>query len=335
MNKKEAEKILYEAFGNYINRGSELLFKCPACNHYKRKLSVNLDKNAFKCWVCDYRGRNIRRLVRRFGTYTQLQNWDTISNREDIERFADLFMERSCEEIAPKLELPPEFISLAVDDLPATGKFAYRYLRERGLNNEDIIKWKIGYCFSGDYRNRIIIPSFDDDGDVSYFIARSYNGDPYKYKNPRATKNIVFNELFIDWNEDLTIVEGVFDAMVAGNAAPILGSTLQKDARLIQKIVYHDTPVYLALDPDAAHKERKMIQTLLKYDIELYKIDVSGYEDVGTMTKEMFRERKQKATLIDRDNYLLLNLLAAIQESIYENLGSPIKAANQRRSRRQ
>ena len=60
------------------------------------------------------------------------------------------------------------------------------------------------------------------------------------------------------------------------------------------------------------HKERKMIQTLLKYDIELYKIDVSGYEDVGTMTKEVFRERKQKATLIDRDNYFLLNLLAAI-----------------------
>ena len=312
MNKKEAERILHEAFGNYINRGSELLFKCPSCDHHKRKLSVNLDKNAFKCWVCDYCGRNIRRLIRRFGSYTQLQKWDAISDREDVERFADLFMERSHEEVAPKLELPPEFVSLAIDNLPATGKFAYRYLRERGLNNDDIVRWKIGYCFSGDYRNRIIIPSFDDDGDVSFFIARSYNGDSYKYKNPRVSKNIVFNELFIDWNEDLIIVEGVFDAIVAGNAAPILGSTLRSNSRLIQKIVYNDTPVYLALDPDAAAKERKIIQTLLKYDIELYKIDVNGHEDVGTMTKEVFQERKQKATLIDRDNYLLLNLLSTI-----------------------
>ena len=72
----------------------------------------------------------------------------------------------------------------------------------------------------------IVIPSFDDDGDVNYFAARSYNGDSYKYKNPRASKNIVFNELFVNWNADLTIVEGAFDAIVAGNAVPILGSTL-------------------------------------------------------------------------------------------------------------
>jgi len=158
----------------------------------------------------------------------------------------------------------------------------------------------------------VIIPSFDDDGDVNFFIARSYSGDSYKYKNPRASKNIVFNELFIDWNEDLTIVEGVFDAVVAGNAAPILGSTLQKHARLIQKIVYNDTPVFVALDPDAQKKENKLIQTLLKYDIELYKIDVSGYEDIGSMSREVFNERKQNASFIDRDNYLLLNLLSAI-----------------------
>ena len=93
MNKKEAKKILYETFGNYIDKENELLFSCPACDHHKRKFSVNLDKNAYKCWVCDYRGRNIRRAVRRFGSFTQLQKWDEITNRTDLERFADLFME--------------------------------------------------------------------------------------------------------------------------------------------------------------------------------------------------------------------------------------------------
>ena len=80
----------------------------------------------------------------------------------------------------------------------------------------------------------------------------------------------------------------------------------------IKKIVFNDTPVYVALDSDAAEKERKIIKTLLKYDVELYKIDVSGYEDVGSMPKDVFEERKQNATFIDRDNYLLLNLLSAV-----------------------
>ena len=162
------------------------------------------------------------------------------------------------------------------------------------------------------YKNRIIIPSFDDDGDCSYFIARSYAGDSYKYKNPRASKDIVFNELFIDWSSDLILVEGVFDALVAGNAVPILGSTLRAGSELLRKLVRNDTPVFVALDPDAADKERRIIKMLLEYDIELYKIDVSGYEDVGSMSKEVFKERKNSAAFIDRDNYLLLNLLSAV-----------------------
>jgi len=221
-------------------------------------------------------------------------------------------MEPELEASKEKIQLPEEFTTLCSRNVPPTGSYALRYLQNRGLTREDIIKWKIGYCFSGEYRNRIIIPSFDEDGDCSYFIARSYTGDSYKYKNPRASKDIVFNELYIDWNKDLTIVEGVFDALVAGNAVPILGSTLRPGSGLLRKIVRNDTPIYVALDPDAASKERRIIEMLLRYDIELYKIDVSGYEDVGSMPKEVFVKRKNKASFIDRDNYLLLDLLSAV-----------------------
>ena len=312
MDKKQAKKVLHETLGYFSDKGSELLFRCPSCGHHKRKFSVNLDKNVFKCWICDYRGRNIRRIIRRFGTYTQLQKWDQVTNRTDLERFADLFMEPESVQEQQKLELPEEFVSLCSSSIPATGTYAMRYLQNRGVSQADILKWKIGYCFSGEYRNRIIIPSFDKDGDVSYFIARSYSGDSYKYKNPRASKDITFNELYIDWNKDLVMVEGVFDALVAGNAVPILGSTLRKGSKLLREIVRNDTPIYIALDPDAADKERKIIKTLLEYDIEMYKIDISGYEDVGSMTKQQFEQRKNNATIIDNDNYLLLDLLSAV-----------------------
>ena len=153
-----------------------------------RKFSVNVDKNAYKCWVCDYHGRSIRRLIRRFGSYIQLQKWDRISDRTDLERFDELFMEGVSGEGKATVQLPEEFISLCSDKIPATGMYAYRYLHSRGITKADILKWKIGYCFSGEYRNRVVIPSFDDDGDCSYFIARSYTGDSYKYKNPRSSK---------------------------------------------------------------------------------------------------------------------------------------------------
>ena len=311
MSEKKKHKILCDVLGYSHTNGAETLFKCPACDHHKLKLSVNIRKNVFKCWVCDYRGRNIRRLVRRFGTFVQLQRWEELTGRHDIERFAELFDGSDGVDAKPTLDLPEEFISLT-GTVPATGVYAHKYLHSRGLTKADILKWKIGYCFGGEYRNRIIIPSFNDDGDVSYFIARSYNGDSYKYKNPRASKDVVFNELYVDWNEDLTIVEGVFDAIAAGNSVPILGSTLRSDSDLIRKIVYNDTPVYVALDPDARKKENRIIETLLKYDVELYKIDVDGYEDVGSMPKEVFRERKQKARFIDREDYLLMNLLSAV-----------------------
>tara|TARA_R110000744_G_scaffold262627_2_gene377199 strand:- start:516 stop:1454 length:939 start_codon:yes stop_codon:yes gene_type:complete len=312
MNEREARKILYETFGNFTEKGSELIFACPSCDHRKRKFSINLDKDAYKCWVCDYRGRNIRRAIRRFGSYLQLQKWDEIFFNNDLEKFADLFMGNVGPQHKEKVALPEAFISLTSEKIPATGLHAFKYLQSRGITIADILKWKIGYCFEGEYRNRIIIPSFAENGDCSYFIARSYTGDSYKYKNPRASKDVVFNELFVDWNKDLTIVEGVFDALVAGNAVPILGSTLRKGSDLLRQIVRNDTPIFIALDPDASSKERRIIKMLLEYDIELYKIDVTGYEDVGSMPKEVFRERKSNASFIDRDDYLLLNLLSAV-----------------------
>ena len=133
-----------------------------------------------------------------------------------------------------------------------------------------------------------------------------------KYKNPKVSRDIIFNELDVDWDSDVVLTEGVFDAIVAGNAVPILGSTLRADSRLIQKIVYNDTPVYIALDRDAKKKENKLIEKFLEYGIEIYKIDTTAYDDVGAMPKANFLHLKKKATLINSDNYLLYRTLSSL-----------------------
>ena len=131
--------------------------------------------------------------------------------------------------------------------------------------------------------------------------------------NPQASRDIVFNHLYLDFDEDLTIVEGVFDAIIAGpNAVPVLGSTLNEESPLFQEIVRNDTPVYIAFDRDAKKKENRLIEKFLEYGIEIYKIDTTAYEDVGAMPKANFLRLKKKATLINSDNYLLYRTLSSL-----------------------
>ena len=305
MPEQEKVKILQTVLGGFISSGPERLFKCPRCNHHKYKLSVNIPKNKFKCWVCDYAGHSIRRLIRNNGTFTELTEWDRLHGKADISLFEQLFVPQE-EEPIPEVHLPEEFLSLAARKLPLVAKPAMKYLTERGITRDDILRWKIGFCPGGEYGGRVVVPSFSMDGDLNYFVGRTYTNHWRRYDQPSVSRDIVFNHLYIDWDSDLVIVEGVFDAIVAGaNSVPILGSILRENSKLFQEIVKHDTPVYVALDPDAEKKALRLIKQLLEYGIELYKIDISPYGDVGEMFREEFNRRKEKAMLMDNDSYLL------------------------------
>lgn len=299
-------KILTSVLGNYYKSNNEMLFHCPRCEHHKKKLSLNVEKNVFKCWVCDYKGKDIYRIVKRYGDYNQKQEWKALTNTVDVENFTTQLFD--IVEVAgnKKISLPSEFVSLVNKKLPPTSLYALNYLSSRGITKSEIARWKIGYCDDGEFGGRIIVPSFDMQGDINYFIARSYDREWPRYLNPQdVDKNIIFNELFLDFEEDLTLVEGVFDAVVAGpNSAPILGSTLRENHKLVQKIIQNDTTVNLGLDADAKKKELEIIKLLLRYDLEVYKIDTSGYDDIAEMSKAVFRERKQTATLVNNENYL-------------------------------
>lgn len=306
-------QIITEILGDSDRSNNEYLFHCLYCEHHKKKLSVNIEKNVAKCWTCGTATKDIRRLVRRFGTFSQIQEWDKLTNRIDINDFDDMFLEpRKEPEIPAYLGLPSGFSSLN-NGKKLSSRQALTYLRKRGILEHDILYWKMGYCTEGRYANRVIIPSFSENGDLNYFVARSYSSDSRKYLNPPASKNIIFNELYLEWDSDLTLTEGVFDAIVAGpNAVPLLGSTLRPDSKLFMKIVQNDTPVFLALDPDADKKEQRIIKLFLNYGLEVYKVDISGYEDVSEMGKEEFLKRKQNAMLVHETDYLLENAIASI-----------------------
>jgi DNA primase len=271
-------------------------------------MSINISKNTYKCWICDSRGKSIYTLVRKFGNHFQKQKWQSFEESVDISDFDNIFEEKE-EETIQRISLPKEFISLANKNLSLTANAPLNYLRKRGINSADILKWKIGYCEDGEYRNRIIVPSFNRDGNCNYFVARTWTKDWLKYKNPPASKNVVFNELMINWDEPIVLVEGIFDAIIADNSIPLLGSTLSAHSRLFKAILTHSKQIYVALDQDAEKKALSIISALISHGIEIYKIDTSNYEDVGEMTKEEFKEKKESATAFDSNTLLIQKIL--------------------------
>lgn len=303
-------KILKEILGEYRQSGAEHIFYCPYCKHHKPKFSINMDKGA-KCWVCGWATPNLFRIVRRFGDRRQKDEWRDLDESVNIGDFsAELFEENVPTRLEEVVGLPEGFVTLTGASHRRSARYPLKYLSTRGISSEDILFWKMGYCTHGPYANRIIVPSFNLDGDLNYFVARTYADDWPKYKNPAAQRDIVFNELWVDWDQPIVLVEGVFDAVKAGpNAIPLLGSTLRDSSHLLQKIVAHNPPVFLALDKDAQVKSWRMARHLLEYGVRLYKIDLAGYNDVGEMSKDDFLELKHNAELLQSDCQLLVHAL--------------------------
>lgn len=300
-------KILKSALDYAHSSRDEHLFYCPFCKHHKPKLSVNVSKNVFKCWICDTSGKNNYYLLKRFGTFERQQEWLKLTNEVDVRDF-ELIISGSqlTQKVKQKIDLPAEYKPLWGNSNLSSQR-PINYLKKRGLNDSKILEWKIGYCTSGDYKERVIIPSFDEDGDVNYFVSRTFANDWKKYKNPEASKDIVFNELLIDWEEPVVLVEGVFDSAQEPNMIPILGSTLQEKTELFQKIVEKQTKVYIALDSDAKQKESKIIANLVKYGLEVWKIPTTDNKDIGEMSKWEYQRAKQNAKQVDFE-YELFNI---------------------------
>ena len=297
------QRIITQVLGRPYKQGKEFLFPSRCCGHHKNKLSVNFNKNVAKCWVCDWKTKNLARVVFRWGNRQQKNAWtelDTTITPGDLD---NLFQEE--EEQKQRVDLPEQFKTLT-GSINFLQQGAMKYLKKRGICKEDILKWKIGYAGSGEYSERIIFPSFDSEGYCNFFTARSYGKKWPNYLNGPGNKDIIFNDLYLDWTAPVTLVEGVFDAIVAGdNAIPILGSTLRKNSRLFQMIADKGVAVYLALDPDAEKKSLHIAKSLLEYGVEVFRIDVSPYKDVGEMTKEQFQYRKRKAEMVSNDTFLL------------------------------
>jgi DNA primase len=212
--------ILEDIFGNHKLHNDyrgQISFDCPVCSYEikglehgdgKGNLEINYKHNVYKCWVCkeshDTYG-SLHKLIKKYGNPRQYKKYQLLRPEE-----TDLG-ERTFKQV----KLPNEFIpfkdaSLGLKMTPHY-KQAFNYLQKRNVTDLMIQMYNIGFCYTGHYEHRIIIPSYDSENRLNYFIARSYlNNTKMKYKNPEVDKeSLIWNEHLINWDDPVYIVEGL------------------------------------------------------------------------------------------------------------------------------
>jgi len=194
------------------------------------------------------------------------------------------------------LFLPKEYTPFIDKPTSLMARHALAYLKNRGVTIEDMIKYHMGYCESGEYRNMVIIPSYNSNGNLNYFTARSFEKDPYrKYKNPSVSRDIVPFEMFINWNSPLVLCEGPFDAIaIKRNAIPLLGKNIQTN--LMKKIVSSKVEkIYIALDSDALKASLRFCETFMNEGKEVHLLEMDD-KDPSDLGFKRFTKLIQKST---------------------------------------
>lgn len=305
------------------NDGVNVSIWCPFCKHSnknKLKLVIHLEKNFWHCWLCDKKGADVSYIVSRFNK-SKVSEAKTLFKRKNVknEFSINLFgTEDLDEEIIETVDIPNGFKLLANNYSSQNPDIrdVFKYAIKRGINKHKMWFLRLGVSTDIEFRRSLIIPSFDDKGEINFYTARRIDVDtssPVKYKNASVTKKeIIFNELYIDWSLPLTIVEGPLDLLKTNdNATCLLGSSLTYDMKLFRRIVENKTEVNLALDKDVYFKTIKIAKLLHEYDVKVNILDTRVANDVGDMTPSQFEECLNNAKEF-KENDLLLTKIAML-----------------------
>lgn len=268
----------------------EIVYICPfhrAINNVNRKkFGIDLDAAEYNCFACGESGKSYKSLLKKLKVSPALYKelYSIIG-----EHFKPNYTKSTKKNT--DLQLPDEFKNMAIPSNSPGYKHALKYLKSRSITRDDILRYNIGYCEEGIYKNRIVIPSYDKNGNINFFSARDYLNSSYlKYLLPNWSKDIIGFELFINWNEPITLVEGAWDSIsIRNNAIPLFGKIMSNCLK--EAILENDVKrVNICLDNDALRSSIKISDYLTSYGVNVHLIEmdekdpsVLGFDKIHTL----------------------------------------------------
>lgn len=328
------DEILGAGTPHSTSKGLQISYKCPICDDHKERLFVSMSKQVFKCHHCEEAGTTVYLISK-----AQNLTWSTALEvyrsfegyekplPEDIEHeITSKLTERRIATVDVEIQkyvhpLPEEFIPI----LEATGKKglrAIKYLQSRGISIDQAIESNIGYCAEGKYRNRIIMPDYEN-GKLVYWQARTWLRQPTdpekrrryrKVLNPSLTKEQIEQGIMaVDKSEVVgnidgiteegvaILVEGKFDQYTIGNMGACLHGKYMSDAqfiKLIQRRKEIDT-IVVCLDGDAFKYSMITADRLSKYFSDILVCKLPEDADPNSLGAKAMAELIKDAKVYD------------------------------------
>lgn len=256
--------------------GDNYIFHCPVCKHRKPKLEVHMITHKWHCWVCDRGGTGIIGLLKWIGcSQPVIESFSVYAKGKPISVAKDN---------SPNIiKLPKEYIPLWEEHEDSWfWRSAFNYTVSRGISSADIRKYKIGYCIDGPYKNMIIIPNYDANWNLNYFVGRSFlETRENSFKLPNYSKDIIGFESYVDFSEPVTIVESVINSItLKRNAVPLYGKVMHSNLRM--KILEEKPErLYIWLDPDADDMAFTLVDFFVNRGISVYWVRGDSGKDVN------------------------------------------------------
>ena len=265
-----------------LTKTDEYMFFSPFISHYKPKLQINISSQKWHCWVSNSGGHSLYSLFKKINADSRY-----FSELKDL-----VFVSTKKGEVESKVivSLPIEYKPLWKSSKSLFYKQALNFLKKRGITKIDLQKYKLGFCDDGIYSNRIIIPSYDENGILNYFVGRSFMGGGMKYKNPNVSRDIVPFDWFIAWSYPIVLCEGVFDAIsIRTNAIPMLSK--KPSNSLLRKIFEKQVKtIYIALDNDAKKDAYYLSEFFKDFGIDSKVVNLPKNKDPNNLGFENMNE---------------------------------------------
>ena len=253
----------------------------------KKGFNVNLLTGKWYCYSCQKGGT-----AQTFMRLLQIKDYEPTVDYDQLETLEEMLRDEVKSLRPTWLNYPEGFSFITGKEDGILGKGASRYLiEERNLTLRQILEYRIGYCYKGYYRGRVIIPTLDDSGQVLYFVARSFlKGVKVPYLNPSneiatGKTEVLFNYQNACTLSQIVVCEGVFDAMAVGqNGVAVFGKTISsQQANLL--VTANPKEIIVALDGEAYQEALDIGKVLDSYGLPVRVAHLPGEEDPASLTR--------------------------------------------------
>lgn len=250
-------------------RGEYVLRDCPNCGS-RDHCSVNPERQKWRCFKCGWSGHEPLKFVAKVESCTyaaarEIMLESALDHRqpEEIEKLASEEEAPKAPETSWKSGMPDEYVA-CYDKASGKWNGIPVYLKQRGITKASCLAYRLGWCDTGKYARRIIIPVMTN-GVVTFQARATWETAKHeaKYDTPPGAplSKLLMGYDMMKPGAELWVVEGPFDAIACFQAGipavPLTGKELSDAQRnLISNL--KPSKVHVMLDPEADVQTRQV-----------------------------------------------------------------------------